>query len=210
MIPPKKHHTMIYLKNFGVFIVGGNNLDTFYFDLVQKTIIEWGKLNFLRTDPALELIQNKLYCIDTINSTNSKYPYTIEVTDLSSNNGQWILIIPRITNIVKDRMFTQNLFGVCRSLDNNIIFLGGILNKHNKKINFMYNINKNTIELSNVKYIGFKLKEKAFYNFNSKYDFILTDFPMNSPQLAFFNKKKEKIDLINFYPKNNSINTTLI
>ena len=203
MAYPKKLHSMIYIKNFAVFIVGGsNNLETFFYHLDDKKIYNWGRLNILRVEPSLQIIQNKLYCIDNINSTNNKIHYSIEVTDLSVNNGKWKLIRPTLTNNAKNRIFTQKLFGVAKSKDNNIIFLGGTLNKDNIRMNFMYNIINNKIHLSNSKFVGFNLKEKTFCPFNSKYDYILTDFPKNKPKIAFFNKKKEKIELIDFTSHN--------
>ena len=62
----------------------------------------------------------------------------------------------------------------------------------------MYNIYSNTILLSGVKYVKFNLKEKNFYSFNKKYDFILTDFPRNTPQIAFYDKLAKNIELLNF------------
>ena len=68
----------------------------------------------------------------------------------------------------------------------------------------MYNIANNTIGISQIKYQKFNLKEKAFCPFNKSYDYILTDFPRESPQIAFLNIKKGKIELINFSPDDNS------
>ena len=212
-ILPKKYHSMIFIPKAIVFIVGGNNLDTFYYNLKEQKIYNWGKLNIIRIEPALQIIKNKLYCIDSINSINDKNNYTLEMTDLTSNEGRWKLIKPKLSYNVMNTTFCQQSFGICKDKDDNIIFLGGKFNNNendlsiNDNWNFMYNIINNTIGLSQVKYQEFKLKEKGFCPFNKSYDYVLTDFPRKSPQIAFFNKKKGKIELINFSPDDNSNNS---
>ena len=208
IIPPKKFHSMIFIPKSIVFIVGGNNLDTFYFNLKEKKVYNWGKLNLIRIEPALQIIKNKLYCMDCSNSINFKNNYTIETTELTSNTGKWKLLKPKLTYNTINASYTQKLFGICKDKDDNIIFIGGKFT-HNEEAkndnnNFMYNIANNTIGISQVKYYKFDLKEKAFCPFNKSYDYILTDFARESPQIAFYNKKKGKIELINFSPEENS------
>ena len=208
-IPPKKHHSMIFIPKDIVFIVGGNTFDSFYYNLKDKKLINWGKLNIIRIEPALHVVQNKLYCIDSINSNSTINNYTLEVTDLTSNSGKWKLLKPKLSHNLNNKSFNQQLFGVDKDNNNNILFLGGTLGGQEKNIdknymNFMYNIKDNTIDLSQLKYKKFNLKEKAFCPFNSTYDYILTDFQRSSPQIVFYNKKKGKIDVINFSPDNNN------
>jgi hypothetical protein len=204
-IPPKKYHSMIFIPKNIVFIIGGNTFDSFYYNLNDKKLINWGKLNIIRIEPALHVVQNKLYCVDSINSNKTINNYTLEVTDLTSNEGKWKLLKPKLSQNLIDKSFNQQLFGIDKDINNNILFLGGTLGGQEKNIdknymNFMYNIKNNTIDLSQIKYKKFNLKEKAFCPFNSTYDYVLTDFQRSSPQIAFYNKKKGKIDLINFSP----------
>ena len=208
IIPPKKFHSMIFIPKSIVFIVGGNNLDTFYYNLKEKKVYNWGKLNLIRIEPALQIIKNKLQCVDCSNSIDFKNNYTLEATELTSNEGKWKLLKPKLAYNAINVSYNQKLFGICKDKDDNIIFIGGKLSNYeeskNDSINFMYNIENNTIGLSQVKYHKFVLKEKAFCPFNKSYDYILTDFPRESPQIAFYNKKKGKIELINFSPDDNS------
>ena len=197
-IPQKKNHSMIFIPKHIIFIVGGNNLDTYYYNLKEKCIVTWGNLNSIRVEPALQLVNKKLYCIDSIINYNN---YTLEATDLISNEAKWILIKPKISSMIINSQIMQKEFAICKDKDN-IIFLGGQINNingmKNNIMNLIYNKDNNCIELSEVKYKQFKLKEKGFSPFNNIYDFILTDFPRDSPQMAFFNKKKKKIEIINF------------
>ena len=214
IIPPKKYHSMIFIPKFIVFVVGGNNLDTFYYNLKDKKLINWGKLNIIRIEPALQVVKNKLYCVDSANSVSNQTNYTIEVTELTSNKGKWKLLKPKLSYNAINASFNQQLFGVCKDKNDNIIFLGGKFNSSNNddnndkdkknNFNFMYNIINNTIGLSQIKYKYFSLKEKGFCPFNKSYDYILTDFPRESPQIAFLNKRRGKIELINFSQDNNS------
>ena len=209
-IPPKKYHSMIFIPKFIVFLVGGNNSDTFYYNLKEKKLINWGKLNIIRIEPALLVVKNKLYCVESTSSISHVNNYTLEVTDLTSNLGKWKLIKPKFSHIINNIAFSQQLFGISKDNDDNIIFLGGTLNLNrnilnNNNANFMYYINDNTIGLSKVKYKQFNLKEKSFCPFNNTYDFVLTDFPISTPQIAFYNRKKKKIEIINFSPDNKEI-----
>ena len=200
-IPPKKCHSMIYIPKKIVFIVGGNNSDTYYYNLKEKKLVNWGKLNMIRIEPALQIVKNKLYCIDSIKNLNT---FSFEMTDLTANKGKWKIIMPKITyNITNNMVHYQQLFGICKDKDDNIIFLGGKFNDNTNDqntMNFMLNTLNNTLGLSKVKFIPFNLKEKCFCPFNKLYDFVLTDFDREAPQMVFYNKKKGKLELINFSP----------
>ena len=93
-MPPKKNHSMIFIPNNIIFIVGGNSLSTFYYDIKEKKMIKWGKLNIIRIEPALQYINNRLYCFDCTNLKEKKNEYSYEFTDLDSNNGnKWMVLI---------------------------------------------------------------------------------------------------------------------
>ena len=207
-MPPKKHHSMIYIPKKKVFIVGGNSLSTFYFNLKENKLIKWSKLNIIRIEPALQVVNNKLYCFDITNSDD----YSYEFTELDSkNDSKWKFIKPKIN---LNNLFNQQLFGLAKDLNNNIVFLGGSFKNeyiidNNNKVNFMFDVQKNEIYLSEIKYKKFNLKERGFCPFNKTYDYILTDFPRTSPQICFFNKKKSKLELINFSQDNDSKNSSL-
>ena len=204
LIPNKKFHSMVFIPERFIFIVGGNDKKTFYYDIIKKLIKPWGDINIEKIGPALQVVNNKLYCFDNININKYQYyEYSIEVTDLLSNNKNWVIIKPKIFNVSNSlNLLNQQSFGVTKSQYGNILFLGGYLcdSWNNQHFNYMYNINTNTVELCQVKYIKFNLKEKTFYPFNKKYDFILTDFSRTSPQIAFYNKLQKKLELVDFEP----------
>ena len=52
-ISPKKNHSMISISNNYIFIVGGNDKKTFYFDDNNSKIYNWADLNKERIEPAI-------------------------------------------------------------------------------------------------------------------------------------------------------------
>ena len=48
---------MIFIPNNYVFIVGGNDRKTFYFNIENAEVCEWADLNKIRNEPALQRIK---------------------------------------------------------------------------------------------------------------------------------------------------------
>ena len=116
---------MIFIPKYIVFIVGGQNLDTFYYKLKEKYIYVCGKLNIIRKARPLQIIKNKLYCICNIKITND---FSLEVTDLTYNEGgKWNFIKPKLSFNKINNQILQQSFGICKDKNENIIFLGGEL-----------------------------------------------------------------------------------
>ena len=206
-IPPKKNHSMIFIPNNYVFIVGGNDKKTFYFNTENAEVCEWADLNILRNEPALEKLSNYLYCFDNINKgTNDTF--TLERTDLNSNSPKWILLAPKFNFINGNNLkLNQKFFGVSKDEEQNIIFLGGNMDDYNKNdeiYNYRYNTNLNTIEESKVPYRRYNFKEKTFLPYKKNIDYILPDFNKQHPEVVFFVKKNNKIEAIDYEPKMNS------
>ena len=101
---PKKNHSMIFIPDNYVFIVGGNDVKTFYFDIEKGKIINWADLNKKRIEPSLILISDYLYCFDNINSKNNNDEFTFEKTDITSENGKWENIIPNLDSLRNQKM----------------------------------------------------------------------------------------------------------
>lgn len=207
-IQPKNNHNMIYIPERYIFIVGGNDVSTFYYDFTEKKIYSWGDLNKVRIDPALIQVNNYLYVFD------NNFDISIERTNLLSNGENWELIIPDISgNTLIDSCPCQKYFGVCKDTDDNIIFLGGYISYNSENINQVknqkYNIEKNLIEFSDVNYTNILLKEKKFLSFNDKNDifFMLTDCSKKCPKIAFYLKSKKEIRIIDYIAKDKNINT---
>ena len=206
-IPPKKNHSMIFIPNNYVFIVGGNDKKTFYFNTENVEVCEWANLNVIRTEPALQRISNYLYCFDNISKGNNDL-FTLEKTDLKSNSPEWVLYTPKLNfqNVNVEKL-NQKFFGVSKDDENNIIFLGGNMdnyNNNNELFNYKYNTFLNTIEVSKVPYRKYNFKEKTFLSYKNNIDYILPDFNKQHPEVVFFVKNKNKIEAIDYEPKLNA------
>jgi hypothetical protein len=116
---PKKNHSMISIPGNYVFIVGGQDKETFYYDHESGSFNGWKELNRNRTEPALILVNNYLYCFDNINTKDYANDLTFEKTDLNSENHIWELIQANISNM----KVNQKFFGVVQNEDD-IIFIG--------------------------------------------------------------------------------------
>ena len=206
-MPPKKNHSMIFIPNNYVFVVGGDDKKTFYFNTETAEICEWADLNNIRREPALERISNNLYCFDNINKGNNDV-FTVEKTDLDSNKPLWHLLAPKM-NFSSNGLqrVNQKFFGVSKDEEDNIIFLGGNMDnssENDESFNYKYNINSNAVEISKVPYRRYNFKEKTFLTYNKNVNFILPDFNKQHPEVVFYVKNKNKLEPINYEPKFNS------
>ena len=201
-IPPKKDHSMIFIPPSYIFIVGGNDKKTFYYDSEKKEVYDWANLNIERNEPALQRIGNDLYCFDNINKVNNNQ-LSFEKTSLNSKNPKWILLYPSFDSSLSSEKLPQKFFGVSKDLDDNIIFLGGNMDYYtegNQLLNYKYNPNTNLIETSNVPYKEFNFKEKTFLKYNNNIDYILPDFNKQHPEVVFYVKNKSKVEKVNYKP----------
>ena len=201
-IPPKKNHSMIFIPNNYVFVVGGNDKKTFYFNTENAEVCEWANLNNIRTEPGLQRLSNYLYCFDNVN----KDIFTVEKTDLNSHIPKWTLITPKIDYpLGQEQKLSQKFFGVSNDKENNIMFLGGNVdndsNGSNEVFNYKYNTNSDSVEISKLPYHKFNFKEKTFLPYKEDVDFLLTDFNKQNPEVVLYLKDKNKIEVINYDPQ---------
>ena len=204
-IPKKKNHSMIFIPNNYVFVVGGNDKKTFYFNIENAEVCQWADLNKIRNEPALQRINNNLYCFDSINKGNSEI-FSLEKTELNSNKPEWVLLTPKFNfPLNNEQKLSQKFFGVAKDDENNIIFIGGNMDNdssnNNEIFNFKYNTSFNSIEVSNVPYHKYNFKEKTFLTYKKNIDYILPDFNKQHPEVVFFVKKNNKIEAIDYEPK---------
>ena len=205
MLVGKKNHSIIYIPNNFVFIVGGSDLKTFYYDIKINEFISWMDLNKKRIEPALALVNNYLYCFENVNlniNSTRNDAFTIEKTDITSENPSWILIKPNINLLFGNQKF----FGVINN-NSNIIFIGGNMynedsfienNNGNNKYNLKYDVNLNTIEPTDIPFKEYYIKEKTFLPYNENIDYILTDFNRFHPEVLFYQKNKNKLNLVKY------------
>lgn len=207
-IKPKNGHSMIYIPDQYIFLVGGNDESTLYLNIEDSKVENWANLNKKRIEPALIQVNNFLYVFDNVNKNEeiNDFEITFEKTNLLSSRPTWELIRPNLASEILGTKIIPKFFGVSKESEEDIIFLGGnILDEHDNLEdikNYRYNIKKNLIEFSEVPFANIQLCEKKFHSFNNKNDifFILPDFYKKCPQVVFYIKNKNIIKVIDYMP----------
>ncbi len=175
----KRNHSMIFVPNKYVFIVGGNDKIVYYFDCETKKIAKWAELNENHIEPSLILYKNK----DLYVFSNGDDEIVFEKSDLSSGKPKFEKIEPRLEADLNE--FGQKFFGVCLKDENTFIFLGGEMNNENE-FNYEYDIDENLIKKSDLKFKRFNLREKTFMKYKKNIDFLLTDFNRGRPEILVY------------------------
>ncbi len=197
-IIPKKNHSMICCDK-KVYIVGGQDKNTLFYDCDTKSITNWASLNLERFEPSLIKHDNYLFCFDTFKKKNES-KFSIEKINLGKlDEAKWELINPEISPQLGNNVYSQKFFGVVEDYGQNIIFLGGIYyedeNINNKNMCTKYNIYRNTMEKSNILFEETSFNEKTFLPLNAKTYFILPNFQRRAPKIAYFNKEKNSFKI---------------
>ena len=218
---PKKNHSMIY-GDKKVFIVGGADENTSYYDIESKTINNLGNLNIKRFEPSLIKHDNYLFCFDSARkSSNEKY--SLEKINLDNlEQPIWEIIFPNLSPSIREIIYNQKFFGLVEDYKQNIIFLGGLYdntpaknfedNNSNmmKIMNTRYNITKNIMDISDIPFQEISLSEKTFLPLDDKIFFIIPNFPKRSPKIVYYNRDKNEIHTssfksnMNYVKKNNN------
>ena len=208
---PKKNHSMMY-DDKKVYIVGGDDEKTLFYDTETKNMNKIANLNIKRFEPSLIRSDNYLYCFDTSCRKNNN-KFSIERINLNNMaQSKWEIIYPSISPQIGDKVYNQKFFGIIEDYKRNIIFLGGIYDntqnktgeENNPIMNMKYNINKNTIDNSDIPFQEVSFGEKTFLPMDYKNYFILPNFPKRLPNVVYFEKEKNlfKISSYKSNPRN--------
>ena len=187
----KKAQSLIFVKNGDgkIFVVGGGDKKSFYYDLKKNYFINWAETNMLHTNPALINIGDYLYILDSVK--NNKLIF--ERTKLTDNKKQWEIIEPKYDeNILKN--FPNESFGVSLDSKGKIIFIGGNNINMENNATFVYDINENRISLSNQgTNDNMKFIDKTFYVFDNKYNVGLPEDLDEIKEIAFVDKNEQSL-----------------
>ena len=224
-ISPKKNHSMIYDER-KVYIVGGEDVNTMFYNVDNKEIKNWADLNNKRFEPSLIRYNNFLFCFDTSKKyLNNDNDFNFEKIDLLSESSEWEIIKPEISPNVLNSIFSQKFFGVVEDFKENIIFVGGIYDNENRendinnnnRMYLHYNTNINTIETSNIQFKDLSFNEKAFLPFSENTYYILPNFNKRSPKVVYFYKDRNLLEIKTYHPNSrlrkkevNKVKTTQI
>jgi hypothetical protein len=192
----KKNHSMIFIpplnsqkENGKIFIVGGDDKKSIYYDLKKNYFLNWAPTNEIHIKPALIQIGEYLYLFDSI---FNKKNFCFEKTKLTDVKPRWEKIIPNIdANILNN--FPSNTFAVSLDENNNIVFLGGDNINMSNNASYIYNINQNKIYLSQkgtndcMNFI-----DKTFYKINGTYVALPEDIS-ESKEIAIIDRNEQSL-----------------
>ena len=197
----KKNHSIIFLSSLldtsKVFVVGGSDKKTFFYDLIKNYFLNWAETNELHIRPALIKIDDYLYIFDGLKQSKICF----ERTKLTESLKKWEKIVPNIDKKLIS-YFPSKYFATTFDSNNKILFLGGDNNKLENNSTFLYDNKNNTISLSlkgtNDNMIFY---DQTFYNINNKYTVALPHDLSEIREIAIIDKKeqsliKKSIDLI--------------
>ena len=189
--PKKRNHGMIYnLKK--VYIVGGNDQKTLYYDSENKKIKNLGNLNIKRFEPSLIIHSNYLFCFNSTRTLENRY--SCEKINLKEKSS-WEIIYPKISNELIENIYNQKYFGIVEDNNYNIIFIGGLYasNKLEKIgddstiFSIKYNLLDNTMEKSDIPFQEINFSEKSLLTLNeNEYIILLLSLSKNLKLIEYF------------------------
>ena len=199
---------MLYLEK-KVYIIGGNDESTMYYDINNRNVVEWVKLKKKKFEPSLIKYNIYLFCIDS----SRKYlnDYNFEKINLIEENPEWEVVKPRISPDILNLTFSQRFFGLIEDKNENIIFIGGIFDNNieneegkNEYFNLQYNDDENLIQRSNMilkinDYQELNLTEKTFLPVDKNTYVIFPDFKKRAPKVLYFYKDRNYLEMNSYH-----------
>ena len=184
---PKKNHSMIYIEEGLVYIVGGNNNITFFYDLEKDEFIKCGNLIQVCLEPTLLRINDFIYCLSSLKDKNF-----FERIKISRMSGNWekvnVFISPE--NKIK---FTNNFFGALNMGDGNLIICGGNDISENS---FIFNCFSHTLIKTDEKDENIELGDKRLYPIDNNYYIGISRYFEENKEIIILNKKTKKLKKI--------------
>ena len=194
LIEGRTWHSMIYIPNKYIFIVGGiGNKNVELYDIENNIIQKDSELNEERSECSLCMV-NDIYLYAFCGFLiHQNFINSIERCNLRKQIRKWEMVNYKLENKV---IFNPSFFGVGYYKDK-ILLLGGNENNEEKNDNYIISIgingNEDSIEdfSSNEQFINV-YREKFFIPFNNDYSLIIPLISNNS-QVLFLNNEEGKI-----------------
>ena len=181
----KQNHSMIYIPKRYIYFIGGNNKNTFFYDIFFSTFKSWANMNKPVKNPCLILVNNIfIYSFGNPDINNTSNNFTFERTNLKSSNPKWEL------KVIQNQILPIRNFGGILVSDE-IYFLGGRHNKGEKM--FKFNITSENIGICKQENTRLKPLDKNFYELNEFNSVMIPDCnDSENIQIIIFNKKRKK------------------
>ena len=191
MLMNKRNHSMIFLncneKEEWIFIIGGDDKKSFYYDLNKNYFINWGDTNDIHIRPALMQIGEYLYIFDSINLRKNYF----ERTKIITPNRKWEKNVLNIDNKIIN--YFPSKYGVSFDSNGKILLLGGD-NNNKVKNTYIYEPSNNSIILSqNGKNDKMLFDDKTFYKINKRYNIGLSHNLNETKEIGVVDKETQSL-----------------
>ena len=200
MFFPKSNHSMIYIKTNKkeiIFIAGGDDLKTFFYDIKNNNFIQWGDMNASHSRPGLINIGDYLYCFHLMKDQDNKI--FLEKTNLNDKNHLWEKVYPNFESEEIINKIINAEFGLSLCAGDKVMLIGGNLNNSNS---YLYDINMNLFLFNDkCKNYFFPLIDKNFYKINKNHNISLPASLSRHVEIGILNKKKYTLRKLNLKPK---------
>jgi hypothetical protein len=154
---PRTWHSMIYVPNKYIFIVGGSNTKSVeLYDIEEKKLTKDSELNEIRCECTLCLVNNMyLYAFFGF-VLHQEYNNSIERCNLLKENRKWEYVNYDVNQGLDLKL---SFFGISYFKDNELLLIGGNDNDSEKRYDYKYIISQNEEEKDIIKEFNCELTE---------------------------------------------------
>ena len=156
---PRTWHSMIYVPNKYIFIVGGSNTKLVeLYDIEQKKLTKDSKLNEIRCECTLCLVNNMYLYAFCGFIPQKDYNNSIERCNLFKENRSW----EKIDTIERCKIkFNPSFFAISYYKNNDLILIGGNDQGEAERADYIYKIAKEENEKDEIEEYKFDLQDKV-------------------------------------------------
>lgn len=186
---PKKNHSMIYIDEGLVYIVGGDTNITFFYDLEKDDFTKCGNLIQVYQEPTLIRVNDFIYCLNSLRDKN--FFERIKIERISGNWEKTNVFISPENKLE----FTNNLFGALNMGDGNILICGGNNVSENS---FTFNYFSHTLIKNEEKdeNENIELGDKRLYLLNNNNYIGISRYFEENKEIIILNKETKKLKKI--------------
>jgi hypothetical protein len=186
----KRDHSMIYIPNHLILIVGGGDINCYIYDIQRKIFFNWADLNEIRNKPALLNLNNYIYCFSQLTKEKNYF----ERTNISSKYPKWEKIFPKFQRNVY--LYNKKIFCVSKCVNNSIL-IGAGDNRRQSKL-YIYNLLTNEISILKDKAYIEEIDNKIFDKVSKYYNIAIPRYFDREKNIIILNKKKKHMQKIYF------------
>ena len=155
---PRTWHSMIFVPNKYIFIVGGSNTKSVeLYDIEEKKLTKDSELNEFRCECTLCLVNNMYLYAFCGFLLHKDYINSIERCNLLKEERKW----EKIDTIEKCKVqFNSSFFGISYFQGNDLLLIGGNDNGEEERFDYLYKVGKEQNEKDEIEEYKLELKDK--------------------------------------------------